>query len=166
MNNKKLGIILVAFSIVLGLIAFQVISKYSASSSQMNCMSAPGCANVGSVLNYTHLAVGVLFSLLSLGVYMLVFNSGSTEAILKRLEEEKNTKISEERFGLLLKTMDPNEQKVLGSIKDDEGISQNMVRIKTGLSKAKVSLILSNFERKNLIKREPNGKTYSVYLVI
>ncbi len=166
MDNKKLGITLVIISVIFGLAAFQVISKYSASSSQMECMAAPGCANVGSVLNYTHLAVGVLFSLLSLGVYILLFNSGSTEAILKRLEEEKNTKISDGRFTLLLKTMDPNEQKVLNSVKENEGISQNMVTIKTGLSKAKVSLILSSFERKNLVKREPNGKTYSVYLLV
>lgn len=166
MDNKKLGITLVIISVIFGLAAFQVISKYSASSSQMMCMTAPGCANIGSVLNYTHLAVGVLFSLLSLGVYILLFNSGSTEAILKRLEDEKNTKISDGRFTLLLKTMDPNEQKVLNSVKENEGIGQNMVTIKTGLSKAKVSLILSSFERKNLVKREPNGKTYSVYLLV
>ena len=164
MDNKKIGFTLVAFSVILGLFAFQMISKYSATSNQLGCMSSPGCQGVTNVINYTHLLVGVLFSLFSLGVYILIFNSGSTEAILKRLEEEKDKKISEERFGLLMKTLDPNEQKILNTLREKEGITQNMVTIKSGLSKAKVSLILSNFERKGMVKRENNGKTYSVYL--
>ncbi len=164
MDNKKIGFTLVVLSVILGLFAFQIISRYSATNNQLECMSPPGCQRVASVMNYTHLLVGVLFSLFSLGVYILLFNSGSTEAILKRLEDEKDKKISEERFGLLMKTLDPNEQKILNILKEKEGITQNMITIKSGLSKATVSLILSNFERKGMIKRENNGKTYSVYL--
>ena len=47
---------------------------------------------------------------------------------------------------------------------EQEGILQNALRIKTALSKATVSQILADFEKKNIIAKEPKGKTYAVYL--
>ena len=60
--------------------------------------------------------------------------------------------------------MDDNERKVLKAIKEQEGITQSTLKFRTDLSKAKVSQILTDFEKKHLIKRESKGKTYSVYL--
>lgn len=165
MDNKKLGAIIVLLSIALGAVGLGVINKYSTASNSMGCMAAPGCSSVGSVLNYTHLVVGILMSLISLGIYMVVFHKDSEAVILRRFEEEKLRMLNKDRFNILMKTLDNNEQKVLSTLREKEGISQHMVTLKTGLSKSKVSLILSNFERKNLVKREVNGKTYSVYLL-
>ncbi|QQG39278.1 MAG: winged helix-turn-helix transcriptional regulator [Candidatus Woesearchaeota archaeon] len=64
----------------------------------------------------------------------------------------------------MLKFLDENERKVLKVIKDEEGISQSSLRFRTNLSKATVSQILSSFEKKGIVKREVEGKTYSVYL--
>lgn len=165
MDNKKLGATIVLLSIALGIVGLGVINKYSATNNQMGCMTAPGCQSVGSVLNYTHLVVGILMSLLSLGIYMVMFHKDSEYAVLRKLEEEKLRKLNEGKFDILMKTLDENEQRILNTLREKDGVSQHMVTLKTGLSKAKVSLVLSNFERKNLIKREVNGKTYSVYLM-
>ena len=90
--------------------------------------------------------------------------STSEEAILKRLEEEKNIKVEQNKFELILKAMDENEQKVLKAIKEQDGITQSTLKFRTDLSKAKVSQILTDFEKKHLVKRELKGKTYAVYL--
>ena len=61
--------------------------------------------------------------------------------------------------------MDENEIKVLKAIKEQEGITQSTLKFRTDLSKAKVSQILTHFEKKHLVKRELKGKTYAVYLM-
>lgn len=49
-------------------------------------------------------------------------------------------------------------------MRGQEGIEQNTLCLRTGLSKSKVSLVLGAFEKKNIIRREVKGKTYSIFL--
>jgi uncharacterized membrane protein len=65
----------------------------------------------------------------------------------------------------MLRMLDENEQKVLKVVKEQQGISQASLVLRTGLSKSKVSEILTSFEKKNLIRRKTNGRTRSVYLI-
>ena len=83
---------------------------------------------------------------------------------MKRLEEEKNMKLDQDKFDIVLKAMDDNERRVLKAIKEQAGITQSTLRYRVDLSKAKVSQILTDFEKKRLITREEKGKTYAVYL--
>lgn len=69
-----------------------------------------------------------------------------------------------DKFSLLLRPLDENERKVLIAIKEQEGITQSTLRYRADLSKAKVSQILTDFEKKQLIERKAKGKTYSVFL--
>ncbi len=115
-------------------------------------------------MGLSHVAVGLISFVAALGVYLLFFNAGE-EAILKRLEQEKNMKIEQDKFDLVLKAMDDNERKIFRAVKDQEGITQSTLKFRTDLSKAKVSQILTDFERKNLVRREGKGKTYSVHLI-
>ena len=85
------------------------------------------------------------------------------EYISEKIVKE-NTKTSEDRFNLLLRPLDENEKKVLVSIKGQEGITQSTLKYRANLSKAKVSQILTDFEKKNLIARKAKGKTYEVFL--
>lgn len=43
-------------------------------------------------------------------------------------------------------------------------ITQDSLRFRLGWSKAKVSRILTNLDRKNIVQRERTGKTYAVFL--
>ena len=60
--------------------------------------------------------------------------------------------------------LDENEKKILKAIHEQYGIEQNTLVLRTDLSKSKVSLVLSDFEKKNLIKRVKKGKTYQIFL--
>ena len=87
-------------------------------------------------------------------------------------QAEENSKSNEinnrnsdlDKFSMLLRPLDDSQKKVLMAIKEQEGITQSTLRFRTDLSKAKVSMILTDFEKKNLIERKAKGKTYAVFL--
>ena len=163
MENKKLGFVILSISVVASIVAFGFMGVLGRQTSALQCYPTTECQRVESLMGLSHIAVGLISFIGALGVYLLFFST-SEEAILKRLEEEKNMKIDQDKFELVLKAMDDNEKKVLKAIKEQEGITQSTLKFRTDLSKAKVSQILTDFEKKRLIKREEKGKTYAVYL--
>ena len=163
MENKKLGFVILSISIVASILAFGFMGVLGKQTTALQCYPTNECQRVESLMGLSHVAVGLISFIGALGIYLLFFST-SEEAILKRLEEEKNMKIEENKFDLVLKAMDENERKVLKAIKEQDGITQSTLKYRTDLSKAKVSQILTDFEKKHLVKREAKGKTYSVYL--
>ena len=163
MENKKLGFVILSISILASILAFGFMNVLGRQTTALQCYPTNECQRVESLLGLSHIAVGLISFIGALGIYLLFFST-SEEAILKRLEEEKNMKIEQDKFELVLKAMDENERKVLKAIKEQEGITQSTLKYRTDLSKAKVSQILTDFEKKHLIKREVKGKTYTVYL--
>lgn len=166
MDNKKIGAILIIFSLLLfGLLTYFTINL-GEKSEELGCMpSSPDCVQVERSLSITHIAFGFFGFMLALGFYILFFNR-TEEKILNRLEEEKNNKISEKKFEWILKALDPEESKVMKAIKEQDGITQNTLRLRTDLSKAKLSYVLQELEKRNLVKREEKGKTMQVFLKI
>jgi len=164
MENKKLGGVILGISIVASILAFSFLGVLGKQTSALQCYPTNECQRVESLLGLSHIAVGLISFIGALGIYLLFFST-SEEAILKRLEEEKNKRIELDKFDLILKAMDENEQKVLKAIKEQDGITQSTLKFRADLSKAKVSQILTDFEKKNLIRREVKGKTYSVHLI-
>ena len=163
MENKKLGGVILGISLVATVLAFSFMSTLGRQTTALQCYPTAECQRVESLVSLSHIAVGLISFIGALGIYLLFFST-SEEAILKRLEEEKNSRIEMDRFGLMLKAMDDNEKKVIQAIKEQEGITQSTLRFRADLSKAKISQILTDFEKKNLVKRELKGKTYAVYL--
>jgi len=98
-----------------------------------------------------------------LGFYLLFFNK-TDERIMRRLEEDKERQIGSERFDTILKALDPHEKKVLKAVKEQDGITQNTLRLRTDMSKAKLSYVLQELEKRSLIKRIQKGKTLEVWL--
>ena len=164
MENKKLGFVILSISVVASVLAFEFMSALGRQTTALQCYPTNECQRVESLTSLSHIAVGLISFIGALGIYLLFFST-SEEAILKRLEEDKNNKIEQDKFELVLKAMDENEKRVIKAIKEQEGITQSTLKFRTDLSKAKVSQILTDFEKKNLVKREVKGKTYSVYLV-
>ena len=163
MENKKLGFIILSFSIIASILSFGFMGVLGKQTTSLQCYPTSECQRVGSLMSLSHVAVGLISFIAALGMYLLFFST-SEEAIMRRLEEEKDSKIEQSKFELVLKAMDDNEKKVLKAIKEQEGVTQSTLKYRTDLSKAKVSQILTGFERKHLIKREARGKTYAVYL--
>lgn len=163
MENKKLGFVILSISAVAAVLAFGFMGVLGRQTSSLQCYPTNECQRVESLLGLSHVAVGLISFIAALGFYLLFFST-SEEAILRRLEEEKNMKVDRDKFELVLKSMDDNEKKVLKAIKEQSGITQSTLRYRADLSKAKISQILTDFERKQIVKREEKGKTYSVYL--
>lgn len=163
MENKKLGILFIIFSIVfLGFLIYFNISLAN-KSIELGCNVSEECKQVKDLISFTNIGFGVFGFMLGLGFYILFFNK-TDEKIMKRLEDDKNQKISEEKFNIILRALDDYEQKVLKAVKEQDGITQSTLRIRTDMSKAKLSYVLQELEKRNLIKRTPKGKTLEIWL--
>ena len=62
-----------------------------------------------------------------------------------------------------MKFLNPFEAKVLRKIKEEEGITQSTLRLKLDMSKAKLSYVLQDLEKRELIKRVEKGKTLQIF---
>ena len=74
METKKLGFLILGISIVAGFIRFSFMGQLNTQSNNMNCNPTQDCQRVNSVLGMSHIAVGFLAFVFSLGLYLLVFN--------------------------------------------------------------------------------------------
>lgn len=165
MENKKLGILMIIISLVF--FAFLIYSsiKLSEKSVSLGCNLSEECESVQNIFTFTNIGFGFFGFMLALGFYILFFNK-TEQAILKKLEDDKNKNIGEERFEIILKALGSYERKVLKAVKEQDGITQNTLRLRTEMSKAKLSYILQELEKRDLIKREKKGKTLAVFLKI
>jgi uncharacterized membrane protein len=165
MKNKKLGVILVAISLIVGGMFVYYSSSLLNQGREIGCFPNEDCIGIERALNFSHAVIGVFSFLLALGFYLMFFDK-SEKAILDRLESDKNQKIEDMKFDILMKALDPFERKVMKTVRSQDGITQSTLRIKTDMSKAKLSYVLSDLEKKGLIKRVRKGKTLSVHLKI
>ena len=167
METKKLGFLILGMSIFLSFIMFSYMSNLNVQGQQLNCNPTQECQQVNSLLGLSHVTVGFLSFIFALGFYLLFFNKDEKLILKKYKEELENNNLRSEKndkFSLLLMPLDENEKRVLTAIKEQKGITQSTLRYRTDLSKTKISMILVDFEKKNLIERKAKGKTYSVFL--
>ncbi|MEK6840316.1 MAG: MarR family transcriptional regulator [Nanoarchaeota archaeon] len=162
MQNTKIGLIIIGLSILIGLFLVNYIDDTRQAGEQEGCAKSE-CAGFLATMSGANIGLGLLFGLLSLGAYMVFFSKGE-RALLEYIEKEKAHLGSDEKLRIVGMLLDPNEKMVFDTIREHEGITQQMIRIKTNLSKSTVSEILSAFERKQLISRVVKGKTYSIFL--
>ncbi|MDP3765956.1 MAG: MarR family transcriptional regulator [Nanoarchaeota archaeon] len=74
------------------------------------------------------------------------------------------TQAEDEEYTILRKALSDDEKKILDEIKRAGEITQDSLRFRLEWSKAKISTILTNLDKRGLIQRERIGKTYKVYL--
>ena len=165
MENKRLGVIFIIISLAFVAFLFYSSSSLSARADTLGCNVGEGCIEVENSISITNIGFGFFGFMFALGFYILFF-SKSEERILKRLEEYKNERTEEEKFNLILRALDSYEKKVLKAVKEQDGITQNTLRLRTDMSKAKLSYVLQDLEKRNLIKRNRKGKTLEVFLKI
>ena len=165
MEKNKLGILLIILSLVFLGFLFYFNLNSSGKSIALGCNVNEGCAEIQDMLNVTNIGFGFFGFMLALGFYILFF-SKSEEMILKRLEDHKKNRTEEEKFNIVLKALDPYEKKVLKAIKEQNGITQSTLRLRANMSKAKLSYVLQELEKRNLIKRIPKKKTLAIFLRI
>ncbi len=162
MDSKKIGITLMVLAVMLFGMVYAFLDNASKASTQNNCNPTKECQKAASLIGWSNIAFGIIFSILSLGFYILFFNNDTH--VLERIEKETKEKALSEKFSIALSMLDPAEQKVISAIREQEGITQSTLRIRTDMSKAKLSMVLSDFEKRDIIRRVPKGKTLAIYL--
>jgi len=165
MENKKLGTLFLIFSVIFLAFLFYFNMEMSVQYNQYGCNPSDECMRIDNFLNLTNIGFGFFGFMFGLGFYLLFFNK-TEEKIMSRLEEEKNKKIGDEKFSLISKALDPYEKKVINAVKEQDGITQNTLRLRTDMSKAKLSYVLQELEKRNLVKRVQKGKTLEVWLKV
>ena len=165
MENKKLGTILIIISLFFGYLAIQYSLILTQQGKEIGCSTSEKCEGIETLSSFSHIAIGIFTFLLALGFYILFFNK-TEKAILEKLEQEKEQKIENIKFSIIAKALDPYERKVIEAVREQEGITQNTLRLRTNMSKAKLSYVLQELEKRGLVKRIEKGKTFSIYLRI
>ena len=175
MDNKKLGIGLIIISVILAVIlTYLILSINKAYQPQIDqygggsCPSDPDiCPHVQRSRAYypVYFGFGIVLIIISLGIYLIFFEK-SQKAILDTLKETKETKLKEDKFGILLKGMGNDEKEIIKAIKEQDGISQSTLSLRTNIHKSKLSIILNGLEKKELVKKVRKGKINYIYLKI
>jgi uncharacterized membrane protein len=113
--------------------------------------------------------VAIVFTI-GLGIYLILFSKTSKsfettqKDILKKIDTTKKVELKEDKFKILLTGLDDDEKKVIKAVKDQDGISQSTLKYRTDLSKTKLSMVLSQLEKKGLIAKVKKGKINNVFL--
>jgi len=171
MDNKKIGIVLLIVGIILASSTFLI--KYKEDTlmdkiidEQGSCFLDDGTC-LHSDRDITFYIVGWVFSaiIIALGAYLVFFEKSQKE-ILNTLEKQKHIQVEEEKFDILLKGLNEDEKTILKAIKEQDGIEQHTLGLRTDLHKSKLSIVLTDLEKKNLISRKEKGKTKQVFLKI
>ena len=165
MENKKLGVLLIFLGLIVGGMFFYYNLILVEQSKEIGCFPSKDCVKIESTLNFTHFAVGIFSFILALGFYLMFF-SKTERAILAKLERDKNKDIEDGKYNILLKALDEYEQKVVKAVREQPGITQSTLRIRLDMSKAKLSYVLQELERRGIIKRIEKGKTLEIYLKV
>ena len=177
MDNKKLGIIIISTAVILLVLLFfirmSLITPYDAEIERhedegISCHADTGdCPHENKLQAQVPLIIaGVLIlGFLALGFFLIFFDKSQKE-IASVLENQKKVQTEDEKFNILLKGLNAEEKKVIRAVKDQDGITQQTLRLRTDLHKSKLSIVLDNLEKKDLVKREAKGKTKKVYLKI
>jgi len=67
-------------------------------------------------------------------------------------------------YKILERALSEDEVILVAIIRENEGITQDSLRFRTGFSKSKVSALLLNLEKKGIVTRERLGRTYKVFI--
>ncbi|NQU97914.1 hypothetical protein HQ533_00460 [Candidatus Woesearchaeota archaeon] len=169
MNNKHLGLILVVVCVVLGILLFtfnELINSQTADACSCTENDEDAfCPHQHKIPWQIYIGILLVAIVAALGFYLLLFEKSQKE-ILSALSKQKELKIEEEKFSILLKGMDEYEQKVIKAVKDQDGITQQTLKLRVDMHKSKLSIVLDGLEKKGLVKRVPKGKTNQVFLKI
>lgn len=165
MENKKIGILLIIISLIVGAMFLYYNASLVEKSKIAGCYPSQECEPIERSLSLSNFAIGVFSFILALGFYLIFFNK-TEKAIIERLEREKEQRIEDMKFNILIKALDPFEQKVVQAVREQPGITQNTLRLRVDMSKAKLSYVLQELERRGIVKREEKGKTLAIFLRI
>ena len=178
LGGKVLGTAVIAIVILTGIFAIYHARSLSLQRSEnvAQLMSLPQYAECrfeqnGQVLcpqaddlvipDLTGVLLGV-FGIL-LGAY-LIRSDRTNRTILDEVKGTKSRLVADERRALIESILTVDERKIVGAVREQPGISQATLRLRTNMSKAKLSVTLKELEQRRIIRKIEDGKTNRVHL--
>lgn len=109
--------------------------------------------------------LGLAVIILALVVAGYLYRSDQIQQrILRELRASDEREHAEKELSLVLSVLRQEEQKVLLAVREQPGITQNTLRLRTGFSKAKLSMLLKELEARGLVTKTGEGKTNALHL--
>jgi hypothetical protein len=172
MNQKYIGIIVIVIAVLLSVLVFMIKANDDAQLHMVIEEQGSCYLDDGTCLHEERSFVLYIFgwvlsaALLILGIYLLVFDK--TQQILAEQHLMVSSALEgakkKDEFTAFLSGFEEDEQKVLKSVYEQDGIKQSTLRYKTGLTKSSLSLLLKSLEERDIISRKSSGKTNQVFL--
>ncbi len=122
------------------------------------CPQAESSIAIPDMTAFLLLAFGII-----LGAY-LIRSDSTNRTILEEVKGTRSRLASDERRSLIESILTAEERKIIAAVREQPGISQATLRLRTNLSKAKLSVTLKELETRKLIRKVEDGKTNSVHL--
>ncbi len=107
--------------------------------------------------------IGIVILAVLLGLY-LIRTEQNQKRILTQLEQKHRELGKDDRRTMLLDLLTADERKVMEAVLGQPGISQATLRLRTGMSKPKLSMLLKTLEERGVIVKEESGRTNTVHL--
>ena len=114
----------------------------------MMTFTSPGDSNL-------NLAAIFLAFLGGFGIWLIIRSKPGRPS-----QSEKKT----DDYDIIKRALSDDERKIMQEIRQAGEITQDSLRFRLNWSKAKVSAILLQLDRMNLIQRERQGKTYKIFI--
>ena len=144
LDNATKILLVILIVVISFFVIFLILGPFFAPSSMTDMMNQMMGRGIGTNINLISLILALIIGVII--SFYLFKDKGNNE------------------FNIIRRALSEDERKILDEIKKAGEITQDSLRFRLNWSKAKVSTILTNLDKRNLIQRERVGKTYKVYL--
>lgn len=165
MKNKIVGLIVVAFALIIGLVTF-LFNKALTDIVNTSCPHGISCPMYGTIKFQTGISIGLMIIILIVGLYLIFFGQEKVEIIKKIREKVKESSLKKEKnYSKIIRTLSAEEKKLFNFLIESQGaMLQSELIEKSGFDKVKVSRLLDRLEGQQLIERRRRGMTNIVIL--
>lgn len=159
MRNKIVGIIVVVFALVIGLVTW-MFNLALTNIVETSCSHGLSCPMYGEIAFQTNISIGLMAAIILIGLYLIFFGQ-------ERFEVIKKVKVPVEvrRKPIDYSKLDKEERVLVKALENAEGtMFQSDLVENSGFDKVKVTRILDRLEGKQIIERKRRGMTNVVVL--
>ena len=163
MENKKVGYLIIAMAVVIGLVVF-LFNAALKDIVSTSCSHGTTCPMYGTIKTQTDIGLIIVSIVLIIGL-ILVFNKEKERIIVKtkKIKDEYSERLKEEKEKNL-KLLNEEEKVIYNLLIKEKGMFQADLVDKSEFGKVKVTRILDRLDNKKLIERKRRGMNNIIVL--
>jgi len=125
--------------------------------------ASPQSSSVNNMMHHM-MSFSPNFLVINLASLSLALLAGVLVSLWLTTEKTGKKMTQKDELEIIKRALSEDERAVLDEIKRAGEITQDSLRFRLGWTKSKLSRILTNLDKMNIIQRERIGKTYNVFL--